>query len=208
MPNESETLAPATFYLLARAAEGDERAFGELINRVAGRMLRLTRRMLRGYRHLQRWEQTDDVYQNAVLRLYRSLQQVKPESVQHFWNLAALQIRRTLIDLARSHFGPEGQGAHHHSDGALARKEADAEILRNTTQPGGEPQTLDDWCAFHEAVDRLPDIEREVFQLLWYAGLTQAEVAEALKVSLPTVQRRWYGAQVSLFQALQAKAPE
>jgi RNA polymerase sigma factor (sigma-70 family) len=200
MMQESHTVAPATFQLLSRVAGGDEKAFGELISHVAGRLLRLTRRMLRGYPQLQRWEQTDDVFQNAVLRLYRSLQQGRPESVQHFWNLAALQIRRSLIDLARRHYGPEGQAAHHHSDGAV--------LLGNTPQAGAEPQTLDGWCAFHEAVDRLPEQEREVFHLLWYAGLTQAQTAEALGVSLPTVQRRWYAAQLCLFQALQAQSPE
>ena len=41
--------------------------------------------MLRGYPHLQRWEQTDDVYQTALLRLHQALSQVTPESAQHFW---------------------------------------------------------------------------------------------------------------------------
>src|SRR5262245_18197703 len=119
MTQASPALAPATCQLLLRAVGGDHKAFSQLISRVAYRLQRLTRRMLRGYPNLQRWEQTDDVYQNAVWRLYRSLQESKPESVQHFWNLAALQIRRSLIDLARRHFGPEGEAAHHHSDGVI-----------------------------------------------------------------------------------------
>jgi RNA polymerase sigma-70 factor (ECF subfamily) len=206
MAHESETVT-ATMQLLSRAASGDERAFGELVGHVASRLMRLTRRMLRGYPHLQRWEQTDDVFQNAVLRLYRSLQQTKPESVEHFWKLAALQIRRTLIDLARSHFGPQGHAAHHHSDGALARNDAEAEILRSTPQDT-EPRTLEDWCAFHETVEHLPEHERQVFELLWYAGLSQQDAAAALRISLPTVQRRWYAAKISLYQALRGQSPE
>ena len=41
-----------------------------------------------------------------------------------------------------------------------------------------------------EAIDKLPDEEREVFDLVRIQGLTQAEVAEVLGVSAKTVQRR------------------
>ena len=47
MAHEFETVTTATLQLLSRVARGDERAFGELIGHVAGRLLRLTRRMLR-----------------------------------------------------------------------------------------------------------------------------------------------------------------
>lgn len=207
MTGEEQAGTPNTAYLLAQAARGDMQAHSDLLHHVSGRLLKLTRRMLRGYPHLQRWEQTDDIYQTAVARLYQALTQMTPESAQHFWHLAALQIRRTLIDLARTHFGPEGQARHHHSDAALARDEAEAEIVRNTPQTSAEPFSLEDWTAFHEAVDSLTENERDVFQLVWYAGLTQQETADALGISLPTVQRRWYAAQVSLYRALQDKAP-
>jgi len=200
MAPQSQTLTSQTLQLAGRAVDGDGRAFEDLVNHIAARLLRLTRRMLRGYPHLQRWEQTDDVYQNAVLRLYKSLREGLPETAQHFWNLAALQIRRTLIDLARRHFGPEGEAAHHHSDGEVA--------VREQPSSSKEPLTLDDWCAFHEAVGRLPAAERVVFELLWYAGLTQVDAAAALSISLPTVQRRWYAAQVSLYKTLHTPADE
>ena len=41
-----------------------------------------------------------------------------------------------------------------------------------------------------EAIDRLPEDEREVFGLVRIQGLTQAEAAEVLGVSSKTVQRR------------------
>jgi RNA polymerase sigma-70 factor (ECF subfamily) len=47
-------------------------------------------------------------------------------------------------------------------------------------------------------VDRLPDDERETFQLIWYQGLTQAEVAALVDVSLRTVKRRWQSARLHL----------
>jgi RNA polymerase sigma-70 factor (ECF subfamily) len=207
MTGQPQSEAASTAYLLSQAARGDVQAHDDLLRHVGGRLLQLTRRMLRGYPHLQRWEQTDDVYQTAVLRLHQALADVTPESAQHFWHLAALQIRRTLIDLVRTHFGPQGQAANHHSDGALARGDAEAEIVRNATPAGAEPFTLEEWSAFHEAVDRLSEAERSVFQLVWYAGLTQQQAAQTLGVSLPTVQRRWYAAQVNLYQTLRDERP-
>ena len=64
---------------------------------------------------MHRWEQTDDVVQNALVRLRRALETTSPESVRSFVNLAAVQIRRELIDLARHYHGPNGMGAHHES---------------------------------------------------------------------------------------------
>lgn len=202
-----ESRSSATGHLLSRAAAGDVRAHNDLLQHVGGRLLRLTRRMLRNYPSLLRWEQTDDIFQTAVMRLYQSLAQVRPASVQHFWNLATTQIRRTLIDLGRHHFGPEGSARRHHTDSALARGNAEAEVVRNVGSRGVEPSTLEDWSAFHEAAGNLPDNEREVFQLLWYAGLTQQEAADTLGISLPTVQRRWYAAQIGLHRALKGQTP-
>ena len=52
---------------------GDDRARTELIAHACERLRTLTRRMLRGYPALRSWEQTDDVFQNAMMRLYRDL---------------------------------------------------------------------------------------------------------------------------------------
>ena len=134
--------------LLDRAAGGSQDAYGELINRASERLLRLTRKMLRSYPHLRRWEQTDDVFQTAARRLHRSLSEVKPESVRHFFALAATQIRRTLIDLARHHFGPEGQAAKHQSH--AGEGVSHGHDLRNKPDTGDPPETLESWAQFQK----------------------------------------------------------
>ena len=50
----------------------------------------------------------------------------------------------------------------------------------------------------HEHVERLPEQEREVFGLLFYEGLAQAEAARVLGVSVPTVKRLWRSARLRL----------
>jgi RNA polymerase sigma-70 factor (ECF subfamily) len=41
-----------------------------------------------------------------------------------------------------------------------------------------------------EAIENLPEAEREVFELIRIQGITQSEAAELLQVSAKTVQRR------------------
>lgn len=190
--------------ILDRASRGDDGAYAELVSRASARLLKLTRRMFRGYPHLRRWEQTDDVFQSAAMRLYRSLHNVRPGSVREFFGLAALQIRRTLIDLARHHFGPEGDAAHHHSgDGQLPGNPVERAAASST-----EPTSLEEWADFHAAIDTLPDDEREVFGLVWYSGMPQAEIAQLLGVSVPTVKRRWQRGRVLLNEKLRGESPE
>ncbi|MDB5351628.1 MAG: polymerase subunit sigma-70 [Planctomycetota bacterium] len=54
--------------------------------------------MFRDYRRLGRWEQTDDICQNASMRLWNALKAARPATPAEFHRLAALQIRRELID--------------------------------------------------------------------------------------------------------------
>jgi RNA polymerase sigma-70 factor (ECF subfamily) len=49
---------------------------------------------------------------------------------------------------------------------------------------------------------RLPEAEREVFDLLWYQGLHQDEAAAALGVTVRTVKNRWRSAKLALQRLL------
>ncbi|MBW3539855.1 MAG: sigma-70 family RNA polymerase sigma factor [Planctomycetes bacterium] len=177
---------------LARTGQVDAR--NETIEHACERLRMLTRNMLKGYPKVKRWSETDDVLQNAMIRLHRSLAEIKPETPRQFYGLAATQIRRELIDLARNHYGPQGIGAKHHTDGGEgAERQRDEHV---------EPESLDAWGQFHETVDELPDDQKEVVSLLWYEGLSQPETAEVLDISLATVKRRWQAARMTLFDRL------
>jgi RNA polymerase sigma-70 factor (ECF subfamily) len=189
---------------LERMRAGDPGARNELIRRACGRLERLTRKMLRGFPGVRRWEQTDDVLQNALIRLLRALEDVRPASVRHFFALTAEQVRRELIDLARHYYGPQGPGAKH-----ATHTDADDQDGPAYERPdySHEPSALASWCEFHEQVRRLPEEEREVVDLLFYQGLTQAEAAGLLQVTVRTVQRRWQAALVNLHQVLKGQWP-
>jgi RNA polymerase sigma-70 factor (ECF subfamily) len=193
--------------LVDRLQAGDDRARKELVNCACERLTRLTRSMLKDYSRLKRWEQTDDVFQNAVMRLYRSLQEVRPASAAEFYRLAALSIRRELLDLVKHYYGPRGQGAHHASVAAPPADESGRDALAEQPQPSDDPSDLAAWAEFHRRVEGLPDEERAVVDLLWYQGLSQAEAAALLGVSERTVKRRWASARLRLHELLREVLP-
>ena len=188
--------------LIDLAKTGDPQAKVLLLDHACERLLKLTRRMFRGYPGLRRWEQTDDVFQNSLIRLHRALAKVELESVRHFFNLAAVQIRRELLDLKKHHFGLEGRGSRHHTDhqapdqagGALSDKE-------------DEPEDLSMWAEFHAAVEHMSQEAREVIDLLFYQGLTQDEAAAVLNISPRTLKRRWHEAKLLLHEKLTDERP-
>lgn len=189
--------------LLARLRAGDDSAREKLIRVAQVRFLALARAMLRRYPGVRRWEQTDDLLQASLMRLHRSLAAVLPESVAHFDNLAAAQLRRELIDLARRARGPQGIGKNHHSDGTDPGPR-----LALAPERSGRPHSLEGWAAFHEAVERLPEDERTIVELLWYRGLSHAQAAATLGIATKTVQRRWASARLSIRDALQGESPD
>jgi RNA polymerase sigma-70 factor (ECF subfamily) len=194
---------------LDRLQAGDESARQELIQCACGRLERLTRKMLHSWQRVHRWEQTGDVMQNSLLRLYRSLSEAKPARVVDFFRLAALHIRRELHDLAKHYYGPRGIGTNHATFAWKVPSDDEAGDSISPEPPGtdDDPAILAAWAEFHVQVERLPEEEREVFDLLWYQGLTQEESAGLLSVSQRTVKRRWAAARLRLHEALGGTFP-
>ncbi len=185
--------------------QGDEFARGELLNLACDRLTRLTRSILRDFPGVARWEQTDDVFQNASLRLYQALGNVELSDPRHFFRLAALQIRRELIDLARHYQGPLGMGARHQTQFAGAEND-EAPIAYEPAEVTNDPSRAAEWQEFHSRVEQLPEEEREVFDMLWYHELSQEQAASMLDVSVRTVRRRWRSARLMLHDVLLGNA--
>ncbi len=172
---------------LDRMRGGDLAARDELLKGVGARLEKLARKMLRKYPHVRRWTETGDVLQNAIIRLLRALESIRPKTTRDFFNLAAVQIRRELIDMARHYYGPHGQAANFESGQSDNPGPADS----------GE-QDLDFWTSFHTAVETLPVEEREVVSLIFYHGWQQQQVADLFQVNTRTIRRWWQSALVKL----------
>lgn len=182
---------------IQRLHAGDAAAADELVRAAGERLERLAHRMLRDFPNVRRLADTGDVYQEAVLRLLRSLEQLDsaPASVREFLGLAATHIRRELLDLARR------CGA--------AKRRGEVLLPASDTSQGFEPPAseektdeLERWQRFHEEVEKLPVEEREVVGLRFYHGWSEAQIAELFGVTERTVRRRWAAGCARLADAL------
>jgi RNA polymerase sigma factor (sigma-70 family) len=189
---------------IERLHGGDASARDELLAHASERLTRLTRKMLRDFPGVRRWEETDDVLQNAVMRLCRALGEVQPPTVVDFFRLAATQIRRELLDLARRYAGAHGRGANRAGADRAGKAPAARPDPPDTTR---DPDRLAAWTDFHRQVEALPAEEREVFDLLFYQGLSQAVAAAVLGVAEITIKRRWRAARMRLVQTLGGRLP-
>ena len=114
MPPRSDTALQG---LIDLANAGDTAAWGELLAHACERLRRLARKMLRGFPDLRRLGDDRRFAAKRHAAAAPGLGRGRPGSVRHFFNLATVQIRRELLDLADHHFGPEGAAANHHTDG-------------------------------------------------------------------------------------------
>jgi RNA polymerase sigma-70 factor (ECF subfamily) len=203
LPNSEHGTTSQLQLLLGRLCAGDDVAFALLLGHFEGRLRGLARRMLRSFPSVQQLEQTDDVLQGALMRMHRALRSVEPIDLGHFLRLAAVQIRRELLTLAHRY-----RDAARHNRGGPAGDPGDqvspADQIPESTW---DPSELASWTELHERADRLPENERQVFDLIFYHGLTQEEAAEALGVSDRTVRSRWRQARLALIEALGSRLP-
>ena len=131
---------------------------------------------------------TTAVVNEAWLRLHDYGQY---QNRYHFLAVAATAMRQLLIDEARRQLRQKrgaGQAIHVTLDDRLGVEDQAAWLV-----------SLD------QALDRLGEYKprlRDVFQLRFFAGLTEQEVASALQLSESTVRRDWVKAKAMLSAAL------
>lgn len=206
----ADDLEPRIRILIERLAAGSDDAQSlrtELFDIAYGRMQTLANRMIRGFPTVRRWDDTADVVQAAALRLHRALADVDLRDPRHLLRLAALQIRRELLDLARKYASPESFAAHHETN-ALATADGVVMKVDRAADPLGEPgDRLESWARLHDAVAALPDDDRELFDLVWFMGATQHDIAALTGSSPRTVRRRWDEIKRRLVAALDGDNP-
>jgi RNA polymerase sigma-70 factor (ECF subfamily) len=133
--------------------------------------------------------ETDELLDGVVAGLLTALKKVRPESVRQFFALANQHIRWQLNDIARR-LDEQPQV----SPLAESRVPAPPSSTDSCLSPDGRRM----W----QAIDGLPEDEREVFELVCIQGLTHAEVAGVVGVSEKTVQRRLNRARLMLAEQL------
>ena len=177
--------------LLLAWGNGDERALEDLMPLVYDELRKVAARHLRRMRPGQTL-QTTDLVNEAYLRLIDA-SQVRWQNRAHFFAVSAQLMRRILVDFARRR--------QYLKRGGGAQQVSLDEGLAIAPERGADLMALDD------ALGRLAELnarQAQVVELRYFGGLTEEETAEALKVSLRTVQRDWNLARLWLYRELQS----
>ncbi|MBX9625731.1 MAG: sigma-70 family RNA polymerase sigma factor [Gemmataceae bacterium] len=170
--------------LVGRVQRGDPAARRALLDAACGRLRRLAAHILSGsFRDLAGRHDLDSIVHDTWLRLAQALESARPESVEHFFRLAAQKVRHVLLDLV------ERKGRDHDSLHTADGSEPGAVGGRTL-----DPAKLAEWTEFHRRAAALPDDERAVFEMHYYLDLPQAEVAAALGLHPKKVSRLWLAA--------------
>jgi RNA polymerase sigma factor (sigma-70 family) len=179
--SEEQTTAAVEHYLNELAVDSPaEPTIRALLARAVHRLHVLCANMLfRSYPRLTNPPlnlQVDELLSAVVERLLKAMREARPQTVREFFALANQHMRWELNDLARR----------------LDEQPA-AVQLQEGLVPG--PASSDSGLTPNgrrmlEAIDNLPEDEREAFGLVRVQGMTQTEAARVLGVSVVTVKRR------------------
>lgn len=190
--DEDQEIAAA----LAALGAGAPDAMDRLVPLVYGELRRMAHRQLAAERDGHTLSTTAVVHE-AYLRLADQHDGAFGDRAQ-FFAIAARVMRRVLTDYARRHrAGRRGGGDADRS--RMTLDDADAAGVLIAAERAGELLALD------EALNRLALVDERLARVVEsriYAGLSAAETAEALGVSLRTVEREWALAKGWLYQEL------
>lgn len=181
--------------LLLRAGAGETSAVAGIIPLVYDELRRIA------HRHLAQEEPgrtlaTTDLVHEAYLRLIDHTR-VEWKSRAHFMGIAAIAMRRILIDRARSRNSEKRGGGRFHVP-------IDAVEL-------GTNDRVEQLVALDEALDRLRELDprqARVVECRFFGGMTGEETAEALGIALATAKRDWAKARSWLYQELYVHSEE
>ena len=186
--------SPDITALLVDLQAGNRTVVNALLPHVYDELRALARRQLRGERAGHTLNTTALVHE-AYLKLVRQ-DGVDWQNRTHFYGVAAIAMRRLLINYAKKRLAEKRGGGvplASFEEGTVGREARSEEVL-----------------ALDEALDRLAafnERQSKVVTMWFFGGLTHEEIAEVLGVSVPTVRRDWRIAKAWLTREL-GQGPE
>lgn len=180
--------------LLNRMRNGDSEAGDQAASLVYDELHRIAAREMRR-ENKGHTLQTTALVHEAYMRL-AGAGSLEIQNRGHFFAVASQQMRRILIDYARS------SNAQRRGGGAI---QVDLDQLQIAIVPRSvDVLSLDE--ALRE-LERIDPRAAKIVELRYFGGYTDKEVVEALGVSIATVRRDWEFARSWLFKQMQGERP-
>ena len=177
--------------LLGAWRAGDSAAFEQLVEALYTELHRIARHYMAKEHHGHSLQPTALVNE-AYVKLIDA-QRVDWQNRDHFLGVAARQMRRVLVHIARAK-GYQKRGG----DGVRITFDEALPVMR---EPGRDLVALDDALEALAAVD---DRKARVVEMRFFGGLSVEQSARALDVSVETVMRDWKVAKAWLLRELKA----
>jgi RNA polymerase sigma factor (sigma-70 family) len=183
--------------LIDRLRCGDDSARRELLQRAHDRLLRIAATLFNeDFPGLRGRHDLESVVSEVWIRLAGALETTQPQTVEGFFGLVFTKVRQVLLDMAKRQ--------RRHEAHRRERDEGGEFSLVESPDTTNEPGKLALLTEFHEQVKKLPDVQRTVFELRYYGGFSQAEIARMLGLEPKPVSRQWLAATGQLAQWLKA----
>jgi RNA polymerase sigma-70 factor (ECF subfamily) len=180
--------------LILRAQAGESAAFGELVQRY------MRRAYFAALGFVGSPEDAMDLSQDAFVRAYRARQRINPDMPFYTWFYQIL--RRLCFNFIRDRKLHRTKLREQKSwivdDAAVRARE------RNPQRAIEREQTR---LRVRQAIETLPDREREVLVLKEFEGLKYREIAEVVGIPIGTVMSRLYSARRNLASAIEEMDP-
>jgi RNA polymerase sigma-70 factor, ECF subfamily len=156
--------------LQQRIRAGDERAFDSVFRANYARLVRMAESIVRER------ASAEEIAQEVMLELWR-----RKESLHLEQSFAAYLIRAT-----------RNRALNHVRHERVVARELAAATLQERESPAADAEMLGVELAgvVREAIDALPELTREIFQLSRVQGLRYVEIGGVLGISVKTVEKR------------------
>jgi len=171
--------------LLRAVQAGDINAYTDLYERLEPDVRRFVRRII------QHSEVEDDIVQDVFISFYRTIATIQPERLRPY--IFRIARNRCYDDLRRVVRTEE-----------ISLDEEPVELYVSFTEAHRQPRPddLTHWMLLElevrDAMDRLPESQRQTLILFSEEGLAYAEIAEIMSVSVGTVKSRLFYAKKNL----------
>jgi RNA polymerase sigma-70 factor (ECF subfamily) len=177
--------APGLDALLERVARGEEAAFEQTYDQVAGAVYGLVRRVVRDP------AQSEEVVQGVLVEVWRTASRYEPAKGSALAWIMTMAHRRAVDRVRSEQAASDRQARVAHREQVVVYDEVAEDVEARLDRE-----------RVRRCLDTLTDLQRQSVALAYYEGYTYREVAELLTVPLGTVKTRMRDGMIRLRDCL------